>query len=284
MSESVPKMTKNEKSPSENDDRLLRVVFFAALMLLVIEMNPIISGVFYGTDLYELVVTGLFFLTFGLIYFIVLGFIRWEGGSSISELGIDLEDDEFFPHLAIGAIAGSVAAILVVVIAFLFGGTLRPTSAITPDLIAGEIIITVPTALFEELAYRGYLTTRLVDIIGKGRGIIISSLFFGLLHFGWWTPLGTVPIHLILLFTLNLTLGGIVLSYAYYWSGNKLWVPIAFHFMWNMIAYLLFPTFPRDPVLMPEIYQIEWGVTTIAGFLFGLSIIWILLNPTKRKK
>jgi len=276
-------MTKKEVSTSINNDQLLRVVFFAGLMLIIIEMTPLVSGLFLGTDLYELVVTGLFFLTFGLIYFIVLGFIKWEGGSSISELGMDVDDRELLPHLVVGSIAGAIAAILVVVIAFVFSGTLRPVSEITPDLIAGEIVITVPTALFEELAYRGYLTTRLVNIIGKGRGILISSLFFGLLHFGWWTPLGTVPVHLILLFTLNLTLGGIVLSYAYYWSGNKLWIPIGFHFMWNMIAYLLFPSFPRDPVIMPEFFQIEWGLSTLAGFILGLSVIWILVDQLKMK-
>ena len=277
-------MTKKGAIQINDNDRLLRVIFFSALMLLVIEMNPIVSGIFLGTELYELVVTGLFFLTFGLIYFIVLGFIRWEGGSSVSELGMDVDDRDLFPHLLIGSIAGAIAAVLVVVIAFVFEGTLRPVSQITPDLILSEIIISVPTALFEELAYRGYLTTRLVDIIGKGRGILISSFFFGCLHFGWWTPLGTVSPLLILLFTLNLTIGGIVLSYAYYWSGKKLWVPIGFHFMWNMIAYLLFPSFPRDPVIMPEIFQIEWGLSTIAGFLLGLSIIWMLIDQIKNRK
>lgn len=280
----VQKMSKTSTSPRNGDERILRVVLFAGLMLLLIEMSPIITGMVYGTSLYELTATVLFFLTFGLIYLIVLGFVRWEGGSSISELGMDLDDQDLMPNLVVGAVAGAIASLFVVVFAFLFGGALRPSSAITPELITGEIIITAPTAIFEELAYRGYLTPRLVDIVGQGRGIVLSSLFFGLLHFGWWVPFGSVPVHLILLFTLNLTIGGIVLSYSYYWSGRTLWAPIGFHFMWNMIAYLLFPTFPRDPVPMPEIFQIEWGVTTIGGFLFGLSVIWILLDQNRRKK
>ncbi|MHA2084668.1 MAG: CPBP family glutamic-type intramembrane protease, partial [Candidatus Thorarchaeota archaeon] len=103
-------------------------------------------------------------------------------------------------------------------------------------------------------------------------------------HFGWWIPLGSIPYHLILLFSFNMFLGGIVLSFSYFWSGRKLWVPIGFHFAWNMVAYIAFPSFPTAIVTSPELYQIEWGLTTIPGFLFGLSLIWMLLYQLKIKK
>ncbi len=276
-------MKVREHSQSSRDVEILRVTLFAGLMLLIIEMSPIIAGAFYGSESYALVATGLFFLTFALLYFIVLFFVRWEGGSSTAELGLDLDDKDMFSNLVVGAIAGSLAAILVVIFALAFGGQLNPPEVLTADLIVNEIIITVPTAIFEELAYRGYLTTRIVNIVGKGKGIIISSLVFGLFHFSWWSPLGSVPPHLVLLFTLNITLGAVVLSYSYYWSGEKLWVPIGFHFMWNMLAYILFPVYPRETVILPEIFQIEWGITTIAGFLFGLSVVYLLLDKFARK-
>ncbi|MHA1908495.1 MAG: CPBP family intramembrane glutamic endopeptidase, partial [Candidatus Thorarchaeota archaeon] len=185
--------------------------------------------------------------------------------------------------ISVGLLAGALASALVVIIAWAFGGDLRPSLEITGDLIASEIIITVPTAFFEELAYRGYLMPRMAKLWGRGKGIIISSLFFSLLHFAWWAPLGSVPIHLVILFTFNIMLGGIVLSLSYFMSGEKLWVPIGFHFSWNMIAYILFPTYPRVSVNLPEIFQIEWGITTILGFLFGLSVLWIFLQQKKKE-
>jgi len=265
-----------------DDARVLRVIAFTGIMLLIVMMSPIITAPFVGTELYGLVGTSLFFLTFGLFYFTVYVFVKWEGGSSISELGADIEDKQLFPHISIGLLAGAIGAGIVVLIAALLGGDLRPPSQITADLITSEIIITVPTAFFEELAYRGYMMPRMVDLWGKGKGIMISSLVFGLLHFGWWAPLGSVPLHLVLIFTLNLTLGGIILSLSYFMSGKKLWVPIGFHFAWNMIAYLLFPVYPREYVYLPEVFQIEWGLTSIIGFVVGLSVIWLFIDMRKK--
>ena len=274
----VSKMNKND------DLAVLRVLLFAGIMFLIVLMSPVLAGIFAGTEMYALVGTGLFFLTFGLFYFVVYTFVKLEGGSSIGELGVEIEDRDLVPHLAIGALAGAIGVALIVLIALIFGGELRPLSEITGDLIASQIIITVPTAFFEELAYRGYLMPRMSQVWGRGKGIIVSSVMFGLFHFSWWSPIGSMPLHLILLFTLNMTLGGIVLSLSYFMSGKKLWVPIGFHFSWNMIAYLMFPSYPRVSVNLPEIFQIEWGLTTILGFLFGLSLLWLLLQKYKQKE
>jgi hypothetical protein len=35
---------------------------------------------------------------------------------------------------------------------------------------------------------------------------------------------------------------------------------------------------------MPEIFQIEWGITTIPGFILGLSLVWVLLQELKNRK
>ena len=120
-------------------------------------------------------------------------------------------------------------------------------------------------------------------LFGKPVAILLSSVFFSFLHFSWWTYPG-VTVQLILIFSFNMFLGGVVLALSYYWSGRHLWVPIAFHFAWNMLAYILFPSFPNEPVLMPAVFQIEWGVTTIIGFLIGLSLLYGLLNSKRNRK
>lgn len=261
--------------------RWLRLLLFMMAMFLIVIMSPIVTIFFTGEQL-ALVATMLFIATFILMYAVTWAFIRWEGGNSISELGVDI-DNAFSRHIIIGATAGSLGATLVVAIAFFFGGQLRPFDQITTDLILNEIIITAPTAFFEELTHRGYILTRLETLTGQRLAIFLSSIFFSLLHFNWWTYPG-VSIQLVVLFTFNIFLGGVILSLSYYWSGRRLWIPIAFHFMWNMIAYIVFPSFPREAVVQPEIFQIEWGITTIIGFLFGLSILWSFLTTTENRE
>lgn len=221
------------------------------------------------------------YLIFVLMYVVTWVFVSWEGGKSISELGLDI-DNRFSPHLIIGAIAAAIATTLIAAIAFFFGGQLRPLNEITGDLVINVVFNAVLFSFFEELTHRGYILTRMEKLGGRGAAIIFSSLFFALIHFDWWEAAG-FDILLITLFTFNLFLGGVVLSFSYYWSGRRLWVPIAFHFMWNVIGYIMFPTFPREVVSQPEIFQIEWGITTIVGFLLGLSLLWSLLATEKNK-
>jgi len=257
----------------------LKIILFMALMLIIVEMSPILTGFFSG-ELYDLAGTIAFLGTFVLMYIVVSSFTRSEG-SSLGRLGISI-DETTFRDLMIGAVAGTLAASIVILFAFYFGGQLRPIEQMTADLIASEVIITAPTAVFEELAHRGYILPRLEGLMGKGPAIIIGSLFFSLLHFTWWLK-PEFPVHLILIFTFNIFLGGVVLSLGYYWSGRRLWVPISFHFAWNMLAYIIFPVYPSVPVILPEIFQIEWGVTTIVGFLIGLSVLFGLLSSKKRE-
>ena len=266
-----------------NEDRQtkwLKLILFMTIIVLIFLMGPVVSILFTG-ELYQLAGTLVFFGTFFLLYAITWAFVIWDGGRNISELGMKFENDTV-PHIVIGAIVGILASVLVIVFAVVGGGHLRPFEQITADLILNQIIITAPTAVFEELAHRGYILTRMEDLTGRRYAILLSSIFFSLGHFSWWAGPG-FPIHLIILFSINLFLGGVLLSLSYYWSGKKLWVPIAFHFMWNMVAFLMFPRFPLDPVIMPEIFQIEWGVTTIIGFLFGISILWGILGSKKKE-
>ncbi|MGY5861960.1 MAG: CPBP family intramembrane glutamic endopeptidase [Candidatus Thorarchaeota archaeon] len=262
----------------ERTKKLARIILFSFLMLLIIEMPHLLSAPFLGTEAYESVYNLSTLMIYPLMFFAALLFVKQEGGDSVTELGLET-DKRTWPHLIIGGIAGGAAAALVFLLAFAFGGQVASPSSITGELVLSLIIIAIPVSLMEELCYRGYMMTRMTELWGQSKGIAISSLVFALLHFSWWTPLGSVPLHLIVLFTLNLFVGGVVLSLGYYYSKERLWVPIGFHFAWNIVAYVAFPIYPREPVISPEIFQIEWGITTVLGFLFGLSVIWLLLKP-----
>ena len=253
------------------------------MMFLIALMYVVVRTLFIGEQLASastLVVFG----GFALMYIGSWAFVRWEGGESVSELGLDI-DKRFGPHIIIGAIGATLAVAVVVVIAFFFGGQLRPFNEINGDLIINVIFNAALFSFFEELTHRGYILTRMENLGGRGAAIIVSSLFFSLGHFSWWELTG-FDILLIVLFTFNMFLGGVVLSLSYYWSGRRLWVPIGFHLVWNVIAYITFPSFPDPAVVVtqPEIFQIEWGFTTIIGFLFGLTILWSFLAGKKNKE
>lgn len=262
----------------ERESNILKLILFMALMLLIVEMSYILPNLFSG-EMRGLVGTLTFFATFIFMFIFIDRFAAWDG-TTIEKLGIEF-DNHTIRRIIIGGIAGVAATVLITAIAYIFGGQLRPVEEISGDLLMSEIIITAPTALFEELAHRGYILPKMERLAGKNQAILISSFFFSCLHFTWWITPG-VPLHLILIFIFNIFLGGVVLSLSYYWSNRNLWVPIAFHFAWNMIGYIMFPTYPRESVVMPEIFQFEWGLTTIVGFLFGLSLIYSLLQNKKK--
>lgn len=266
----------------EQGDKLFRVLLFVLLVSGIVELQPLLRAILSG-DLLALSMTLAFFGVLFLMYGLVVKFLEMEGSKDLSTVGVDVDDGAPF-ELLLGGIAGGLAAASVWGIGYAFGADLRSPAQISMDLIIGQALIGTLVAFFEELAYRGYMMTRMSDLWGRGTGIALSSVIFSLLHFSWWTPLGRVPLYLILLFSFNLFLGGVVLGTSYYLSGERLWVPVAFHFSWNVVAYVSFPTYPLEPVSMPELFQIEWGITTIMGFLVGLGIVYILLRALHREK
>jgi len=78
----------------------------------------------------------------------------------------------------------------------------------------------------EELAFRGYAFQRLVESIGAGGAIAISSAVFGLGHL--------INPHHTWLSTLNTALVGILFAVAYLRT-RALWLPIGMHFAWNFL-------------------------------------------------
>ncbi len=215
--------------------------------------------------------------------FILLSlFLRWESHSSFESVGLRT-NGKLTRLIAVGAFSGVCASLFVFFIAVLFGGTTRTVDTIDADIVAGLLFLTIFVAVLEELCYRGYLMTRMAEIWGTQQAVIASSIVFAIAHFNWWIPLGSVSGELILMFSVNMFIGGVVLGLSYYLAGKSLWVAISFHYTWNIIAYLLFPIFPTTEVISPVLFQIEWGVTTVPGLLLGLLLIRLLIPRVCRE-
>lgn len=102
-----------------------------------------------------------------------------------------------------------------------------------PNLIFWLAISWIFAATLEELAYRGYVFSRITDLLGNSRwglgvGIFLSAACFGLAHL--YQGVSGV---------LETFVFGAVLSGLYLYSGRNLWLPIIAHGVNNTFGFLL---------------------------------------------
>ena len=108
---------------------------------------------------------------------------------------------------------------------------------LTADLILTGIWWNVKSVLFEELIFRGVLLYILIKKLGPVKGILISSIAFGIYHWYSHEVIGN-PVQMAITFV---TTGAMGLIYAYgYAKTFSLYIPIAIHLGWNLIRSVVF--------------------------------------------
>lgn len=101
-----------------------------------------------------------------------------------------------------------------------------------------EVWNQIRSVLTEELICRGALLYILIKKIGTQQGIIISSIFFAVLHWlnqGVWGDL----MQMILVFAFTFSMG-LLLAYSYAKTYSLL-IPFAIHLGWNLTQNYIFP-------------------------------------------
>ena len=104
------------------------------------------------------------------------------------------------------------------------------TNVVLANILSG-ICLFLFVAFSEELLLRGYILNNLMKSMHRMVALLISSIFFSLLHilnpdFSWFT-------------FLNILLAGILLGLPYIYT-KSLWLPIALHFSWNFFQGTIF--------------------------------------------
>ncbi len=126
--------------------------------------------------------------------------------------------------------------------------------------------ILIIIAIGEELVFRGYILTNLMQSMPKEAALILSAVLFAVFHS--LNP----DFNLIAFF--NIFLAGILLGINYIYTKN-LWFAIFFHFSWN---------FFQGPVLGFQVSGIELptllqqnikGSILVTGGPFGLEASWL---------
>ncbi len=214
------------------------IIFSAALLLLRKDSRKNLSDVFKNNNSLMLL-SGLLFglLYLGLYYLISFGFgSSFELGSFPNLRGF--EDYSFY----------SVGSVFVLYLLFsVFGG------------------------FAEEIAYRGYVQTRVSERYGVLFGIVVSTVFFSLQH------IHVFQIDWISQFVqgqlLHVVLFGVFVGYLFYRSGANIWSVVSFHVLLNAFAVSV-------PVIVSDAYPFTFYVAEIASF----TIMILLLKYLSLKK
>jgi membrane protease YdiL (CAAX protease family) len=144
--------------------------------------------------------------------------------------------------LLVGLAAGALAMLAIGATEVLVGWViLVPPSpaewAIAGFILSGYVVWQCLVAFGEELVSRGYIQQNLATKVVGSLAVGLSAILFALLHGVDMFAYGLPPI-LTAIWLTNLTLGGILLGWAFL-KTHTLWFPIGFHFAWNFVQYHL---------------------------------------------
>lgn len=127
-------------------------------------------------------------------------------------------------------------------------------------IMLGMIVQFAVVAWWEEIAFRGIILQNISKGLGLKWGIILSTILFGLIHFG--NPDATIlSTFLIMLITLQLV-------YAYLKTG-QLWLPIGLHLGWNFFQASIFGFASSGHTSPTLLSQSPVGADWLSGGNFG---------------
>lgn len=127
-------------------------------------------------------------------------------------------------HLSLGIFLGFLLQSLTIFVMYLKGHyEIIEVNALVSILPA--LAMAFSSAIFEEILLRGIVFRITEESLGSYLALLISALFFGLMHLG--NPNSTLQA------SIGIALqAGLLLGVAYMFTRN-LWFPIAIHFAWN---------------------------------------------------
>ncbi len=162
-------------------------------------------------------------ILFILTIIITFVFRRWVDRKSFISLGLKTEGH------GQEAIAGGTLAVFIICGASLLleaTGDLKWIEIIfdprTLFLAFGSAVL---VAFYEELIFRGYILSSLMDSFPKWLSLLISALLFMIFH---WTTLGFFPL-------VNMLIMGLIPGLNYLYTRN-LWFSVCFHVGWIFMA------------------------------------------------
>ncbi|MDH5266620.1 MAG: CPBP family intramembrane metalloprotease [Candidatus Bathyarchaeota archaeon] len=126
-------------------------------------------------------------------------------------------------------------------------------------------------AFAEEVAYRGYVQTRISSRFGYVVGIIVATLFFSLEHIhifqtSWILKFFETQFLHVLLF-------GIFVGYLFFKSKNNIWSVFSFHALLNVFSVSV-------PIVVTPTFEFAYHIAETASFITIILLLHFL--PSKK--
>jgi len=126
-------------------------------------------------------------------------------------------------------------------------------------------------AFAEEVAYRGYVQTRISSRFGYVVGIIVATLFFSLEHIHIFQPSWILKFFETQF--LHVLLFGIFVGYLFFKSKNNIWSVFSFHALLNVFSVSV-------PIVVTPKFEFAYHIAETASFM----TLILLLNFLPSKK
>ena len=194
------------------------------------------------------------FFTLGGTIFIIQLFRKHVDKESFQSMG-------FYPaNLIKESIVGLVLGAAIMAVGFvsliLLGEIKWESTNFEPDSFLYSVGLFIAIAITEELYMRGYVLNNLMKSMPRFAALLVSSVYFSLMHvvnphFSWFS-------------FFDLTLAGMLLGFSYIYT-KSLWFPIALHFSWNFFQGTIF----GFPVSGKDLYSVIHQSHTTSNILNG---------------
>ena len=241
------------------------------LLLLGYDLTEISSNVMNESVMIIIEYSGLF-----IVIIMIWLFMKFIDKQPLIEIGFQTQGR--LKEINYGILFG----LFIMAFAFVFLSTIGEIVFLSYSIDFNQILLSIAlfigVSFFEEIIFRGYMLKNLLESFNPFVALLISSLFFSLIHASNpnVTSLGLC----------NIFLAGIFLGVSYVFTKN-LWFPIALHFSWNFFqamfgfkvsgldSYSIIEfMIPYDNMINGGEFGFESSILSIIVLFIGTIIIW----------
>jgi len=241
------------------------------LLLLGYDLTEISSNVMNESVMIIIEYSGLF-----IVIIMIWLFMKFIDKQPLIEIGFQTQGR--LKEINYGILFG----LFIMAFAFVFLSTIGEIVFLSYSLDFNQILLSIAlfigVSFFEEIIFRGYMLKNLLESFNPFVALLISSLFFSLIHASNpnVTSLGLC----------NIFLAGIFLGVSYVFTKN-LWFPIALHFSWNFFqamfgfkvsgldSYSIIEfMIPYNNMINGGEFGFESSILSIIVLFIGTVIIW----------
>lgn len=241
------------------------------LLLLGYDLTEISSNVMNESVMIIIEYSGLF-----IVIIMIWLFMKFIDKQPLIEIGFQTQGR--LKEINYGILFG----LFIMAFAFVFLSTIGEIVFLSYSLDFNQILLSIAlfigVSFFEEIIFRGYMLKNLLESFNPFVALLISSLFFSLIHASNpnVTSLGLC----------NIFLAGIFLGVSYVFTKN-LWFPIALHFSWNFFqamfgfkvsgldSYSIIEfMIPYNNMINGGEFGFESSILSIIVLFIGTIIIW----------